>query len=343
MSRKLYELLRPLFFRLDPETAHHFAMFWLEHLPSFLLELFAAGADKRLEREVFGLKFPNPVGLAAGFDKNAEALRAWQALGFGFVEAGTITARAQPGNPKPRVFRIPEHEALINRMGFNNDGSEVIARRLGMLKASGRWPSIPIGINIGKSRVTPLEEATADYLFSFEKLFAAGDYFVLNVSSPNTPGLRTLQNRGALEELFKAVQEKNFAKLAPKPLLVKIAPDLEFAQIEEILGIVEAHKLAGIVATNTTLDHSGVPESERREGGLSGKPLRQRATEIVRFIASKSRVPIVAAGGIFDADSALEKLDAGASLIQIYTGFIYRGPALVKEICVALSGRARNI
>jgi dihydroorotate dehydrogenase len=335
--------MRPLFFQLEPETAHHVAMFWLKNLPRFVVELVAAGADKRLEREVFGLRFPNPIGLAAGFDKNAEALRAWEALGFGFVEAGTITAKAQEGNLKPRVFRIREQEAIINRMGFNNDGAEAVAARLMKLKAAGRWPTIPIGMNIGKSRVTPLEEATGDYLFSFEKLFGAADYFVLNVSSPNTPGLRTLQNRGALEELFKAVQKSNLVRPKSKPLLVKIAPDLAFGQIEEILALIEAQKLSGIVATNTTLDHSAISEKMRQEGGLSGKPLRQRSTEIVRFIASKSRVPVIAVGGISDADSAMEKLDAGASLVQIYTGFIYRGPSLVKEICVALGRRARNI
>ncbi len=340
MSPVLYQrVIKPLLFRLDPETAHHVAMFGLAHAPHFLLRTLAGQADKRLEREVFGLKFPNPIGLAAGFDKKAEVLPAWEALGFGFVEPGTITARAQPGNPKPRIFRIPEKEALINRMGFNNDGADAVAARLGRLKQSGRWPSFPVGINIGKTKVTPLEEATDDYVYSFKKLFAFGDYFVLNVSSPNTPGLRTLQSKEAMGELLRAIQSHNNAQPARKPVLVKIAPDLEFSQIEEILELIWLHHVAGIIATNTTLDHSSVPESKRQEGGLSGNPLRQRSTEIVRFIAGKSKVPIIAAGGIMDADSALEKLDAGASLIQLYTGFVYKGPWLIREICDALLAR----
>jgi dihydroorotate dehydrogenase len=281
----------------------------------------------------------NPVGLAAGFDKNAVALPAWQALGFGFIEAGTITALPQPGNPKPRIFRVPEIGGLINRMGFNNDGSEAVALRLEELKGSGLWPSIPVGINLGKSKVTPLEEATGDYLRSFERLFPLGDYFVLNVSSPNTPGLRSLQGKAELDELLGSVQAANRAKREPKPLLLKIAPDLEFAQIEEILELVTAHGLAGLIATNTTLDHSPVPAGRDETGGLSGRPLRARSTEIVRFITARTPLPVIAVGGIFDADAALEKLDAGAALVQLYTGFIYRGPALVKEICAALEQR----
>ena len=338
-------ILRPLLFRLDPETAHNMAMTTLARVSQnrLLLGLLARERDPRLERTVFGLKFPNPVGLAAGMDKNAAALPAWEALGFGFVEAGTVTAKPQPGNPKPRIFRLPEQRALINRLGFNNDGADAVAARLQRLQRSGRWPKIPVGLNLGKSKVTPVEEAAADYVYSFERLYAFGDYFVLNVSSPNTPGLRTLQGREALDGLLRAVQGKNSQlsalnhQLSPKPVLVKIAPDLEFSQIEEILDLVKIHQLAGIIATNTTLDKSSLPERWREEeGGLSGAPLRKKSTQIVEFIARRTSVPVIAAGGIFDARSAWEKIDAGAALVQIYTGFIYRGPGLVGELCRGL-------
>jgi dihydroorotate dehydrogenase len=333
----VYEkILRPLLFHLDAESAHHFAMFWLAHLPPAVVRMLGAH-ELWQPREVFGLKFANPIGLAAGFDKNALALNAWELLGFGFVEAGTITAKAQPGNPPPRLFRLPEQHALINRMGFNNDGSEVVAARLEAQRAAGKWPHIPIGINLGKSKVTPLEEAPADYLQSFERLFDLGDYFVLNVSSPNTPGLRELQAGSALDELLRVVQAANFAKVAPKPLLVKLAPDLEWPQLDEILALAEAHRVAGIVATNTTIDHASVPAAQRQQGGLSGAPLRVRSTEIVKHITSQSKLPVIAAGGIMDADSALEKFEAGAVLLQLYTGFVYRGPALLREIGAALA------
>lgn len=329
----LYQsLVRPLLFAIDAETVHHLAMGMLERTGP-TLAAWSHPPDRRLERTVFGVTFPNPVGLAAGFDKNAVALPAWQALGFGFAEVGTITARAQPGNPKPRIFRVPEARALINRLGFNNEGADAITRRLRQLRDSGRWPSIPVGINIGKSKVTPLEEATADYLLSFERLQHFGDYFVLNVSSPNTPGLRSLQDRAMLDELLGHIQRRN---TTGRPVLVKIAPDLEWGAIEEILSLVEEHRLAGIIATNTTIDHSSVAETRRTQGGLSGAPLRERSTSIVRFIAERSKVPIIAVGGIFTPDDALEKFDAGASLIQLYTGFIYEGPGLVRRICKAL-------
>jgi dihydroorotate dehydrogenase len=310
----------------------------------FLLACLQPPSDPKLERTVFGLKFPNPIGLAAGMDKNAVALPAWGALGFGFVEAGTVTAKAQPGNPKPRIFRLPAQHALINRLGFNNGGADAVASRLGRLHRSGCWPNIPVGLNLGKSKVTPVEEAAEDYVYSFERLFAFGDYFVLNVSSPNTPGLRTLQDRDALDELLRVVQRRNAelssaASLAVhKPVLVKIAPDLEFSQIEEILELVQTHRIAGIIATNTTLDKSSLPPRWREEqGGLSGVPLRKRSTEIVSFITRRTSVPVIAVGGVFDAGSAREKFDAGAALIQIYTGFIYRGPGLVRELCLSLS------
>ena len=329
------EIIRPFLFLADPEGVHHFAMDALT-FGGPLLQRFAPAPDPRLARTVFGLRFPNPVGLAAGFDKNGVALAAWQGLGFGFAEIGTITARAQPGNPKPRIFRVPESRAILNRLGFNNDGCDQVASRLQRLRDSGRWPAMPVGINIGKSKVTPLTEATADYLLSFERLYQFGDYFVLNVSSPNTPGLRNLQDRPALDELLGHVQRRN---TAAKPVLVKIAPDLQWAAIEEILALIEEHKMAGVIATNTTVDHSSIAERHRQQGGLSGGPLRERATEIVRFIAKHSKVPIIAVGGIMSADDALEKFDAGAALVQLYTGYIYEGPGLIGGICRALLKR----
>ncbi len=326
------QLLRPLLFAVDAETIHHLAMGALRRFGP-AMAAFAQPPDPRLARTVFGVRFPNPVGLAAGFDKNAVALPAWAALGFGFAEVGTVTARAQPGNPRPRIFRIPEQRALINRLGFNNDGCDVVADRLRQLRASGRWPRIPVGINLGKSKATALQDATADYLLSFERLQNFGDYFVLNVSSPNTPGLRSLQDKTALHELMETVQRRNTEH---RPLLVKIAPDLKWGPIEEILALAQEHGLAGIIATNTTIDHSSVPEARRTTGGLSGAPLRARSTEIVRFIAERSALPVIAVGGILSADDALEKFDAGAALVQLYTGFIYEGPALVRRICEAL-------
>lgn len=329
------QFIRPLLFLADPEAVHHLAMDALA-LGGPLIQKFAPPLDPCLRRTVFGLSFPNPVGLAAGFDKNGVALPAWQGLGFGFAEIGTVTARGQPGNPKPRIFRVPEAQALINRLGFNNDGCDVVAARLQHLRNGAHWPAIPVGINLGKSKVTPLIEATQDYLLSFERLQHFGDYFVLNVSSPNTPGLRALQDRAALDELLGHIQRRNTTR---KPVLVKIAPDLEWGAIEEILALVEEHKLAGIIATNTTIDHSSIPEVRRQQGGLSGTPLRVRSTEIVRFIAERSKVPVIAVGGIMGADAALEKFDAGAVLVQLYTGYIYRGPGLIKEICQALLAR----
>ncbi len=331
-------ILRPLFFQFDAETIHHVAIGALERFGP-LMAWFAHARDPRLEREVFGLRFPNPVGLAAGLDKNAVALPAWDALGFGFVEVGTITARQQPGNPQPRIFRVPESRALVNRLGFNNEGCDRVADRLRRLRMKGLWPGIPVGINLGKSKVTPLEEAANDYLLSFERLEHFGDYFVLNVSSPNTPGLRTLQDRTQLEVIFRAIQSRNVDK---KPVLVKIAPDLEWGPIEEILTLAQEEGLAGIVATNTTIDHSSIPEQRRTQGGLSGAPLRARSTEVVRFITSRSKLPVIAVGGILSADDALEKFDAGAALIQLYTGFIYEGPALVRSICNALTNVASH-
>ena len=292
--------------------------------------------DPRLARTVFGVRFPSPVGLAAGFDKNAVALPGWEALGFGFAEIGTVTAKAQPGNPKPRMFRIPEQEAVINRLGFNNQGAAAVAVRLEELRRSGGWPGIPVGVNLGKSKVTPLEEATGDYVESFLRLREFGDYFVLNVSSPNTPGLRQLQDKSALEGLLSAIQAANTTRL---PVLLKIAPDLEWAAIEEIIALVESNELAGIIATNTTIDHSRVPEGRRQQGGLSGQPLKERSLAVLRFIVANTGLPVVSVGGIGSADDAMQRLDAGAALLQIYTGLVYEGPGLVGAIHRAVLNR----
>ena len=251
-------------------------------------------------KEVFGLHFPNPVGLAAGFDKNGVAIPAWEALGFGFIEIGTITALGQLGNPRPRIFRIPEMEALINRLGFNNQGAEKIAIRLEELRRSSHWPKIPVGINIGKSKIVPLEEAVSDYLRSFQRLQGLGDYFVLNVSSPNTPDLRKLQEKAAIGELFGAIQRVNQGK----PLLVKIAPDLTFTQLDDILTLAVEYRLAGVIATNTTTDQQVIPEHRRQQGGLSGKPLRMRSLEILRHLKKQSSLPVISVGGIMNEDDA---------------------------------------
>jgi dihydroorotate dehydrogenase len=261
-------------------------------------------------------------------DKNASALRAWEALGFGFVEAGTITALAQPGNPKPRCFRYPSRQALINRMGFNNAGASAVAERLARQKASGRWPRVPVGINIGKSKVTPNEQAASDYATSYKLLLPFGDYFVVNVSSPNTPNLRALQDRDALAEIIRTLKRINNIK----PLLVKIAPDLTDDAVKEIAALAESERLAGIIATNTTLDHSSVPPESDEQGGLSGRPLRERSTEVLRILRTSTNLPLIASGGIIDASAAQEKFEAGANLIQLYTGFVYNGPSLIRDI-----------
>lgn len=331
-------LLRPPLFALDPEFVHHLAIAALR-VGEPLLRPLRPAPDARLARTVFGVTFPHPVGLAAGFDKNAVALGAWEALGFGFVEAGTITARAQPGNDRPRIFRLPEERALINRLGFNNDGAEAVALRLAQRRTRGRWPQIPVGINLGKSKITPLEDATLDYLASFERLRAYGSYFVLNVSSPNTPGLRTLQDGRALDDLLRGIKSRNETKV---PILVKLAPDLEPGALEEIVALAEKHAVSGLIATNTTIDQGCLPAQSRRPGGLSGAPLRARSTEVVRFITQRSQVPVIAAGGIMSADDAMEKFDAGASLVQLYTGFIYEGPGLIRAICRALLARSET-
>jgi dihydroorotate dehydrogenase len=331
--RNGYELfVRPLLFCLDAETAHHVTMRLLGRASQFDVALSALKLFQPRPKPItlFGLKFPNPIGLAAGLDKNGVAVPAWAAFGFGFIEIGTVTANAQPGNPKPRIFRLPEQQALINRLGFNNDGADAIAQRLAALRVSGRWPAVPVGINIGKSRTTPLEQATDDYLYSFRRLRDFADYITLNISSPNTPGLRELQEPEKLSELLYVIGKE--AGTAPKPLVVKISPDLSDTELKAILAVCEENGVSGIIATNTTLDHSSIATQLDQAGGLSGAPLRDKSTALVREIHARSTIPVIASGGIFDAESAREKFQAGAPLIQLYTGLVYRGPQLLREI-----------
>ena len=334
-------LLKPILFRLDPERAHHLTI----KLFNFALALpggkaifrFLYGSsDKTLEREVFGLKFKNPVGLAAGFDKDGKYFRSMSHLGFGFIEIGTVTPKGQDGNPQPRLFRLPQDEALINRMGFNNEGVDALVERLKEYKRT----DLIIGGNIGKNKLTPNAEATEDYVKCFNALFKYVDYFVVNVSSPNTPGLRELQEKKPLTELLSTLQKLNNSRPERKPLLLKIAPDLTDEQLDDIIEIAEAVSLDGLIASNTTIDRSGLKTSETRistigNGGLSGKPVEKRSTEIIRYIHERTsgKLPIIGVGGIQSAADAVEKLNAGASLVQVYTGLIYAGPGLVREIC----------
>ncbi len=288
-----------------------------------VLDAYFTFIDSRLSQNLWGLTFPAPLGLAAGFDKNADGVNIWSHLGFGFAEIGSVTRHEQPGNPQPRLFRLPEDEAVINRMGFNNDGADGVAQKLVQQKSM-----IPLGINLGKSKITPLEEAPDDYRYSFEKLYDFGDYFVVNVSSPNTPGLRELQNVIRLEEIFKALQAVNTAQ---KPLLVKIAPDLADVDIDAVVDLAQSYGLAGVIATNTTIGREGLKNGAKAEaGGLSGVPVRQRSTEVIRRIYrhTEGKLPIIGVGGIFHPQDAWEKLSAGASLLQTYTGWIYQGPRL---------------
>ncbi len=313
----------------------------LPAVPSIMRSQFTV-KDTRLATEVFGLSFANPVGLAAGFDKDAKWFPDLANLGFSHVEVGTLTGRAQPGNPKPRLFRLPADKAIINRMGFNNEGADAAARRLAKTKKA--TPEDVLGINIGKTKVVPVSEATEDYLFSFERLFSYADYFTVNVSSPNTPGLRELQNREPLIELLNRLQELNARlsadhEIANKPILLKIAPDLGDGQLEDIVSIVKETKLSGLIATNTTIARDGLNSSnemvaEIGNGGLSGSPLTTRSRDIVSqaFKLADGAFPIIGVGGIMNGDDAWEMICAGASLVQLYTGFIYGGPSIVKEI-----------
>ncbi len=375
----LYErLVRPALFRLgggDAEAAHEWT---LRRLAALSRSPAALGALRRhfaltAPREVFGLRFPNPVGLAAGMDKDGRALVAWPALGFGFVEVGTVTWHPQPGNARPRVFRLTASEAVINRMGFNNAGARALSERLAALRGAGAalggagaadgagaavrgagaavrgagaaLPS-PLGVSLGKSKVTPLSAAVDDYLGSLQALHPYGDYFAINVSSPNTPGLRRLQDRGLLDEMLAALRAESPAPA--KPMLVKIAPDLTSSAISDVLEVCLSHGVAGVIATNTTVDRSGLAARDvlrgEQSGGLSGRPLAARACEVVSFVhrETSGRLPIIGVGGILDPFDAVRLVDAGASLVQIYTGLIYRGPALVRRTVQALAPTARH-
>ena len=331
-SRGVYRsVLRPLLFLLEPEAAHDLAITvlgWMSSRPLFLRS-FNRFQPPENPVTLFGVTFPNRVGLAAGFDKNGAALPAWAAMGFGFVEIGTVTARAQAGNPKPRIFRYPQQRGLVNRLGFNNDGADVVANRLRWWQEQGHWPKVPVGINIGKSKTTDLNDAAADYLHSFRRLQRFADYVVLNVSSPNTPGLRSLQESESLELLLRSIQEENRTE---KPIVVKIAPDLAVEALHQVMQVCTQNRVAGIIATNTTIDHSGITPEADQAGGLSGAPVRDKSTAVIRTISSEYDIPIIGCGGIMDAVSAREKFDAGASLLQVYTGLIYRGPGLLREI-----------
>ncbi len=337
-------IIRPLFFKYDPEKVHHFTFSVIKNtqrIPG------VAGVIKglyqpseKLRREVFGLSFANPVGLAAGFDKDGKLYEELANYGFGFIEVGTVTPKPQAGNELPRLFRLPKDEAVINRMGFNNQGVDALVKRL----KKRRNKQLIIGGNIGKNKTTPNDEAAKDYLICFEKLFDYVDYFVINVSSPNTPNLRDLQEKEPLTNLLSQLQTENLKKKAPKPILLKIAPDLTEGQLNDIVDIVAETKIAGVIATNTTINRAGLATSDARineigMGGLSGKPVRARSTEVVKYLSEKSKrsFPIIAVGGIFTAADAQEKLDAGASLVQVYTGFIYEGPGMVKRICAGLT------
>jgi dihydroorotate dehydrogenase len=331
----MYKLfIRPILFCFDPEKVHYltFSLIrFVSKIPGFpsLFRALYEVKDSRLETEVFGLKFKNPVGLAAGFDKDATLYQEFSNFGFGFIEIGTLTPKGQEGNPKKRLFRLKADNAIINRMGFNNGGVLEAVERLKKNKG------VLIGGNIGKNKLTPNEEATSDYEICFDALFDYVDYFVVNVSSPNTPNLRALQDKEPLTQLLQTLENKNLARPKQKPILLKIAPDLTDEQLLDIIDIVKETKIAGVIATNTTLSREGLQSENKIEtGGLSGKPLAKRSTEVIRFLSEKSNkaFPIIGVGGIHSADDAIEKLEAGASLVQIYTGFIYEGPALVKAI-----------
>jgi dihydroorotate dehydrogenase len=364
MSWCYRRLARPWLFAQDSEAIHNRTVNMLARMsgsPGLCGIVSALYGAAELPVELWGLKFPNPVGLAAGMDKHAAAVPAWEALGFGFSELGGVTWHAQPGNPAPRMFRAIQDEALINRMGFNNPGAEAMAAKLHEWHERGRWPKHPVGINLGKSKITPNEKAAEDYAASFRLLLPLADFFVVNVSSPNTPNLRALQDKAALDDILAALQEINsdlaFASRVekptgasyPKPLLVKVAPDLTFEALDEILELARKRKLAGIVATNTTIARPETSDSHLRKiysenGGLSGRPLRVRSTEVIRHIYKQTRgsLPIIGVGGIFNAAEAWEKITAGASLIQVYSGLVYEGPSLVKGIVQGLRENLRR-
>jgi dihydroorotate dehydrogenase len=337
-------IIKPLLFKLDAEKAHHFTfrqikrVFKLPFASSFFKALFAE-EDKILETKVFGLTFKNPVGLAAGFDKDAKLIDELANFGFGFIEIGTLTPLPQAGNPQPRLFRLPADQALINRMGFNNEGVAAAVERLKQQRLKNTHPQLIIGGNIGKNKVTPNEDAVKDYQICFDALFDYVDYFVVNVSSPNTPNLRELQDKAPLTALLTTLQEKNKQKPQPKPILLKIAPDLTNQQLDDIVEIVQTTQIAGVIATNTTISRADLTTDSTMiesigTGGLSGKPLTNRSTEVIRYLFEKSgkTLKIIGVGGIFTPKDAIEKLEAGACLLQVYSGFIYEGPAMVARI-----------
>ena len=332
-------LIRPILFQFNAETAHKIAFRFMKYSLAIrwvrqIVRARYSVNDPRLERTLFGLHFPNPVGLAAGFDKDAELYKELSSFGFGFIEVGTVTPMPQEGNPKPRMFRLPQDKSLINRMGFNNKGLEGMVERL-----KARDKGLIIGGNIGKNKITPNEQALEDYTQCFEALFPHVDYFVVNVSSPNTPNLRALQDKAPLSKLMMGIQTLNQKKDVPKPILLKIAPDLSNEALDDIVDLVSETKIDGLIATNTTIDRTGLATSQKEiekmgAGGLSGRSLRKRATEVLRYLKERSNhaFPIISVGGVFTAKDAIEKLEAGADLIQVYTGFIYEGPAMVKKI-----------
>ncbi len=342
----MYTFIRSILFFFSPEKAHHITAslmriaLQIPGMKSIWTSLFCL-KDKRLEKTIFGITFPNPVGLAAGFDKDAKMFEDLAFCGFGFIEIGTLTPKGQPGNPQPRLFRLKEDNAIINRMGFNNEGVDAAVERL-----KNRKTKTIIGGNIGKNKITENEDALKDYIINFNALFDYVDYFVVNVSSPNTPGLRDLQEKEPLKQLLLALMNENKLKAKQKPILLKIAPDLTNSQLDDIIEIVDETKIAGVIATNTTISREGLIADKARveaigAGGLSGKPVRERSTEVIRYLATKSNksFPIIGVGGIHSEQDALEKLDAGADLIQLYTGFIYEGPGLVKRINQAILAR----
>lgn len=345
----MYQLIRNLLFCFPPEEVHHFAMGCLKmgtrfSLTDTLIRNAFQFRSSQLEKELWGLRFPNPVGLGAGFDKNASYLNELEALGFGFVEIGTVTPRAQPGNDKPRLFRLPQDKALINRMGFNNDGVTAVKQRLINWNNTANSRMI-IGGNIGKNKITPNEDAWKDYQICFNELHNEVDYFVVNVSSPNTPGLRELQEKEALRRIFGVLQNDNTGKSNPKPLLLKIAPDLTQEQLDDIISLSFEMKLSGLVATNTTVDRSmlspaGIQKSKAIGiGGLSGKPVQQRSNEVLSYLSKNTnrQIPIIASGGIFTGEDAADKFSKGAELVQVWTGFVYEGPAIARKICTYLA------
>jgi len=338
----MYQFLKPIFFRFDPEQIHYFVTGSLQRfqniwgIPKIIKSSFVY-KHPSLEKEVFGLKFKNPVGLAAGFDKNGEFIEELANFGFGFIEVGTVTPLPQPGNEKPRMYRLTKDEAIINRMGFNNKGVDVLARKLESVKRDG----LIIGGNIGKNKNTANEDAVNDYIKCFDRLFDVVDYFVVNVSSPNTPNLRALQEKEPLKHILNSLQQRNSKNGISRPILLKIAPDLTNSQLDDIVEIVQETGIAGVIASNTTISREDLKSPEglkSQAGGVSGKPLTKRSTEVIRYLSEKSNrsFPIIGVGGIHSAKDAKDKLAAGAALVQIYTGFIYEGPGLIKRILKSL-------